>query len=152
MNKIFISACLLGEMVRYDGKHQKLSHQIIQKWQEEGRLVGGCPECLGGLPVPRAPAEIQPESDKIITTSGEDVTKQFIDGAKYSLAICVREKIKFALLKESSPSCGSNNIYDGNFSNSKISGEGITAKLFREQGIQVFSEHTIEALSHAIGD
>jgi len=146
MEKIFISGCFMGENVRYDGGHQALSHQMIKKWQAEKRLVSACPECLGGLTVPRAPAEIQSNNQKVITIYGVDVTKNFTKGAEAALNICIQHKIKFALLKESSPSCGSNTIYNGAFSNTKIAGQGVTAKLLTEHNIQVFSENTIESL------
>ena len=146
MEKIFISACFMGEKVRYDGGHQALSHQMIKKWQTEKRLVSGCPECLGGLTVPRAPAEIQSNNQKVITIQGVDVTNKFTKGAEKALELCIQYKIKFALLKESSPSCGSNTIYNGAFSNTKIVGQGVTAKLLTEHNIQVFSENTIESL------
>lgn len=150
MDKIFISACLLGENVRYDGKHQKLSEKIILQWRKEGRLVGGCPECLGGLPVPRDPAEIDSNSKQVITVNGENVTLPFMTGAQKALDLCEKENIKFALLKESSPSCGSNNIYDGSFSKRKITGEGVTAALLTKNGIRVFSESTINELAQLI--
>lgn len=146
MKKILISACFLGEKVRYDGKHQKLTDHIIKKWQTEGRLISACPECLGGLPVPRDPAEIQLDLHRVITVQSEDVTSQFMKGAQKTLTICLNENIKFALLKESSPSCGSTTVYDGTFSNNKVEGKGITAKLLHDHGIHVFSENSIEAL------
>jgi uncharacterized protein YbbK (DUF523 family) len=53
-------------------------------------------------------------------------------------------------LKESSPSCGSSNIYDGTFTQQKIAGQGKTTELLRANGIQVFSEHSIKALAEVI--
>ena len=151
MKKIFISACFMGEKVRYDGGHQLLSHdslfyKTVQKWKNENRLISGCPECLGGLPVPRAPAEMQQVSQKIITVNGDDVSESFHIGALKALDICLENNIKFALLKESSPSCGSNTIYNGEFSKTKIAGQGVTAQLLTQHKIKVFSENTIEQL------
>lgn len=48
-----------------------------------------------------------------------------------------------AILKEYSPSCGSNKIFDGTFSGIKIDGAGITARLLKENGIEVISEEQI---------
>lgn len=160
MEKIFISACLMGENVRYDGGHQSLAHQAITQWTQENRIISGCPECLGGLPIPRAPAEVQQgnqqgtlqEKQKIITIKNEDVTDNFHNGALKTLNICLKHQIKYALLKESSPSCGSTAIYDGTFSNTKIKGQGITAQLLTQHGITVFSEKTIEILITQIKD
>lgn len=152
MEKIFISACFMGENVRYDGGHQSLTHQAIIQWKEQNRLVSGCPECLGGLPVPRPPAEIQQKNQNIITITGKDVTDSFHSGALKALEICLKHNIKYALLKESSPSCGSTTIYNGLFSNTKIEGQGVTAQLLTKHGITVFSEKTIDVLITKIED
>jgi uncharacterized protein YbbK (DUF523 family) len=143
-DKILISACFLGQKVRYNGKVKTLLNPLLSQWQAEKRLVGICPEIVGGLTVPRAPAEIQGQN--VITCDGDDVTKQFISGAKQALALCQQHNIRFALLKESSPSCGSSTIYDGTFSEIKIKGQGVCSQLLREHGIQVFSEDTINNL------
>lgn len=150
MEKILVSACFLGDLVRYDGKTKQLVHEAILQWQEEGRLLSICPEVSGGLEVPRAPAEIQQGTRRILTTTNIDVTKQFTHGAKLALSLCKRHKIKYALLKESSPSCGSTTIYNGNFENIKIKGRGVTAALLLENGILVFSEGTINQLVNII--
>jgi uncharacterized protein YbbK (DUF523 family) len=60
MNRVLVSACLLGSPVRPDGGDKKLDHPVIRRWLEEGRIVSVCPEVLGGLPTPRPPAEIVP--------------------------------------------------------------------------------------------
>jgi len=150
MKKILVSACFLGEKVRYDGKHKTLSHSIIQKWQSEGRLISVCPEVAGGLPVPRPAAEISNRNGKVITSQNLDVSVAFQHGADIALKLCNKHDIHYALLKESSPSCGSNTVYDGSFSGQKIPGEGKTTKLLRLHGIEVYSELTIEGLIEAI--
>lgn len=146
MNKILVSACLLGEKVRYDGGSQQQKHSTLNIWRQQERIISICPEVSGGLPVPRAPAEIQLDS-RIITQQGINVTSEFLTGAENALFLCQKHQIRYALLKESSPSCGSNFIYDGTFSNTKIMGMGLTAKLLQENDIQVFSEHQIDELS-----
>lgn len=143
MEKILVSACLLGEKVRYDGAGKTLSHDIWQKWQDEGRLVSICPEVSGGLPVPRLPAEMTDE-DTVINTKGEDVTDAFVAGAEQTLRLAQKHNIHLAVLKENSPSCGSHFIYDGTFSGTKKTGQGITAARLRKNGIKVFSENELE--------
>ncbi len=143
-DKILISACFLGQKVRYNGKIKTLLNPLLSQWQEEERLVVICPEIVGGLSVPRAPAERQ--GLNVMTCDGDNVTQQFISGAKQALALCQQNNIRFALLKESSPSCGSSTIYDGTFSEIKIKGQGVCSQLLREHGIQVFSELTINSL------
>ncbi|MGB0936683.1 MAG: DUF523 domain-containing protein [Colwellia sp.] len=147
--KILISSCFLGSNVRYNGKTKKLHHQYISRWLAQGRLVSICPEVSGGLPVPRPPAELQ-KNGIIMTQKGENVTDAFALGAQHALEICIKNDIAFALLKESSPSCGSHNIYDGSFSKTKILGEGVTASLLKKHHIQVFSENEIEKLAMII--
>ncbi|WP_448247737.1 DUF523 domain-containing protein [Thalassotalea agariperforans] len=146
MHKILISACLLGENVRYNGIIKKLEHQVLKQWQAENRLVVICPEVVGGLSTPRAPAEYNKQLDKVITSTGADVTHAFQLGAKTALTLCKNHHIEFALLKESSPSCGSHTIYDGSFSQQKIAGAGITTQLLRKNNIRVYSEENIAEL------
>ena len=141
MQKILISACLLGEKVRFDGKSKGINAEILAIWQAEHRLVPLCPEVAGGLPVPRAAAEIQGEA--VINMLGEDVTQAFEQGAQLALKICQQQHIRVAILKEGSPSCGSHQINDGTFTHTKIAGQGITARLLKRHGIKVFSEHQI---------
>lgn len=88
MDKILVSACLLGAQVRYDGGHCLLSHPVIARWQREGRLVSVCPEVLGGLPTPRPPAEVQSRFPILVTSNdGQDVTPQFLAGAELTIEI-----------------------------------------------------------------
>lgn len=148
--KILVSACFLGERVRYNGVIKPLVHELLDIWFEQGRLLSLCPEVISGLPVPRPAAEINQLSGQVLTVRGDNVTEHFTKGAELALRFCQQHKIKFALLKESSPSCGSNSIYDGSFSQTKIVGQGFTSALLRENGIQVFCEDTIEQLAKQI--
>lgn len=146
MEKILISSCFLGQPVRYDGQSKPLALSAIEQWKSEGRLINICPEMAGGLPVPRPPAEMDRKTNRVMTCDGEDVTGAFKKGANLALELCQRHQIKFALLKESSPSCGSNLIYDGTFSQNKINGMGVTAALLEQHGVSVFSEQNIDQL------
>jgi uncharacterized protein YbbK (DUF523 family) len=150
MERILISACFLGEKVRYDGLCKTLQNPLINLWQQQNRLVVICPEVAGGLPVPRKPAELQQHTGGVITKEGLDVSHHFVSGAEQALALCKKYSIQFALLKESSPSCGSTWVYDGNFSQKKISGQGITCQLLIKNDIKVFSEDSIALLAEAL--
>lgn len=143
--KILVSACLLGCPARYDGQSKPVNHPLLQRWHANGWLVPYCPEQAGGLPTPRPAAEIQ-QDGRVMTGEGKDVTSAFLKGAEQALALCQQQKIKYALLKESSPSCGSHDIYDGQFRGRKIPGEGITAHLLKAHGIRIFSEQQIDEL------
>ncbi len=60
MEKILISACLIGRPVRYNGSDKASgASDVLKLWQEEGRLVPDCPEVAVGFPTPRPPAEIK---------------------------------------------------------------------------------------------
>jgi len=149
-DKILISRCFLGENVRYNSELIPLIHPLLTLWQQQNRIIAVCPEISGGLSVPREPAEQQLNSDRIITISGIDVSTQFNFGAKQALTLCQQHNIRFAVLKESSPSCGSSLIYDGSFSNKKIAGQGVTSKLLTQAGIEVFSENNLQELANLL--
>ena len=102
------------------------------------------PEVEGGLPIPRKPSERK--GDKVFNNAGKDVTKNFVEGAQKALNICKYLDIKIAVLKERSPSCGSNQIHDGSFKNKLIPGQGVTTELLRKNGITVYNEDEIEKL------
>jgi uncharacterized protein YbbK (DUF523 family) len=147
MEKILVSRCLLGHRVRYDGGASGPFDQL-QQWLDEGRIVPLCPEVAGGLPTPRAAAEIPGgqgaqvlDGDAaVITTDGEDVTVQFLSGAHQALDLVREHRIRIAVLKANSPSCGNLLTYDGTFSGVRVSGEGVTAALLKRQGVRVFNE------------
>lgn len=137
--RILVSACLLGERVRYDAKINAVKDKLICTWRDKGWLLSICPEIEGGLATPRPAAEIQ-VNGKIATKSGQDVTAAFMQGAEKALQLAQQHNIKIAILTEKSPSCGSSQRYDGSFTGRLITGEGCTAKLLREHGIQVFNQ------------
>lgn len=146
-DKILLSRCFLGDNVRYNSEILALRSSFLEIWQQEKRIVPICPEVAGGLPVPREPAEQQPNNGQVITISGSNVSKAFNEGANKALLLCQQHNIRFAVLKESSPSCGSTLIYDGSFSNKKIPGQGVTSKLLTQAGIRVFSENNLDELA-----
>ena len=146
--RMLISACLLGNPVRYDGRSKPIDDSELCALQQSGRLVAFCPEMAGGLPVPRVPAEIiGGDGDAVLdgqafvrTELGEDVSRHFIEGAERALALCQREGIRIAVLTERSPSCGSSEIYDGDFRKRTIDASGVTSALLRRHGFSVYSQ------------
>lgn len=141
--KILISACLLGQRVRYDAKIKTITDPLLKKWQEQGILLPACPEVLAGLPTPHPAAEIK-MTGKIETQAGDNMTEAFHQGAHKTLLLAQQHHIKIAILTERSPSCGSNQIYDGSFSNTIIAGQGKTSKLLRDNGIFVFNQFQLQ--------
>lgn len=157
--KILVSACLLGQPVRYNGKAKTLHHALLDQWRAEGRVVSVCPELKGGFSVPRLPAEIGAAQTgeavlageaQVVALDGEDVTALFVKGAQAALDIAKAHQCRFALLIDGSPSCGSAFIYDGSFGNQKHVGNGVTAALLRKNGIEVFADHEIEQLQQRL--
>lgn len=146
---IAVSACLLGINCKYNGNNNK--NDKVIKYLKDKDYILICPEQLGGLSTPRNPSEIVTgngydvinKDSNIIDSTGKDVTNEFINGANECLKIAKMYDCKKAILKEGSPSCGSNFIYDGTFSGKKICGVGTTTALFRNNKIEVISEEDI---------
>ncbi len=136
--KIMVSACLLGDNCKYNGKNN-FNKELID-FLKNYEVIKICPEVMGGLSIPRIPSEIK--DNLVINKNNIDVTSFFEKGAIKSLEIAKENNIKIAILKDGSPSCGSNKIYDGTFTNNKINGVGITTKLLKENGITVLNENS----------
>jgi uncharacterized protein YbbK (DUF523 family) len=145
MKSILISACLLGVACRYDGLSKPLDREIIEKLRQQYHLILICPEIMGGLPTPRIPSEISSDG-KVLRKDGEDVTENYIRGAKEALRLAEIFQCETALLKEKSPSCGAGKIYDGSFSKTLTDGNGITAELLQKNGIRIIGESKIFTL------
>ncbi len=143
---LLVSACLAGVKCKYNAGDNY--NESVARLVKKGKAVLVCPEQLGGLSTPREPAEILQSSGrnvlldeaKVITESGQDVTRAFLKGAEETLKIAELVGAKGAILKEGSPSCGSSLIYDGSFKSRKKSGEGVTAALLKIKGYAVCSE------------
>ena len=157
MQKILVSACLLGHSVRYDGgAHGPFT--LLQQWQQQGLVLALCPEVAGGLPTPRPPAEIVGGQgaqvlDGLIAlydVQGVDVSSAFIAGARQAEQLVRAHRIQIAVLKARSPSCGNQQTYDGSFSGQLVAGEGVTAAALRRMGVQVFNEQQLVEAAQAL--
>ena len=147
-----ISACLCGVNCKYN-----VANNYNEKCNElfiSGKAVLICPEQLGGLTTPRISSELQANAKdviegngKVITNEGLDVTREFIKGAKEVVEIAKKLPISAAILKEGSPSCGVNFVYDGSFNGNKVKGKGITTEMLNEIGIKTLSEKDLEVNS-----
>lgn len=143
---IVVSACLLGKCCKYNGGHNH--SRAVVDYVVKHDYIAVCPEELGGLTTPRSPVEIVGGSGedvlngtaRAVNKSGQDVTVQFIAGAQATLALAREHRAKLAILKEQSPSCGVQRIYDGSFSGVKKEGRGVCAALLHKAGIKVLSE------------
>ncbi|MGI6738041.1 MAG: DUF523 domain-containing protein [Christensenellales bacterium] len=144
---ICVSACLLGLCTKYDGGHNMCDELL--KLKEKHTLVPVCPEQMGGLSTPREPSEIvsgSSEETRVLTKSGKDVSREFIHGASIALQVFMLCRCEIAILKARSPSCGSGTIYNGSFTGSKTSGDGVFAKMLKEKGILVYTEEELNSL------
>ena len=144
MENVLISACLLGFECKYCGGSNKLPEQQLAALGERFRLIPVCPETAGGLPTPRDPSERL--GDKVVSNQGRDVTAQYQKGAETALTLARRYGCKAALLKEKSPSCGSGQIYDGSFTGTLVTGDGVAAQMLKEEGLIVFGESDTDLL------
>jgi len=111
--KIYLaSACLVGLQTRYDGKI--IQSAVCRKAVAGAVCIPVCPEQLGGLPTPRVAADlvggdgydVLAGNARVITGNGEDVTRNFILGAKQVLEIAGQNDVTKIFLKARSPSCG----------------------------------------------
>ena len=139
---ILVSSCIMGKACRYDGYSARIEEAVDEL--EAMDIAQICPELMGGLSVPRKPMEILSENaeNKVYSKDKIDYTTQFLKGAKKTLDLCIQHNIRYAILKDKSPSCGVDKIYNGKFEGQLISGMGMTARLLKENGIHVFSADT----------
>jgi uncharacterized protein YbbK (DUF523 family) len=141
-NKIryLVSACLCGIPCRFNGKSAK--EERVEELVRMQRAIPICPEVLGGLSVPRTGVDIV-EGDgwdvlsgtaSVRSKTGEDLTPFLLRGAYASLEIAKKFKIKEAWMKQRSPSCGCGQIKR---KGKPVTGDGVTAALFKREGIKV---------------
>ena len=130
--KIAVSACLLGKNCKYNGGNNY--SERVARFLEGHEVLSICPEVLGGLPVPRDPAEIV--SGVVKHKDGSSVDKEFRKGAEIALNKVIEFGAELVILQSRSPSCGLNSIYDGTFSGRTIPGQGIFAALLKERNIK----------------
>ena len=130
---MIVSACLAGFPCRYDGRAKPCDK--VMALVRAGKAIPVCPEQLGGLPTPRPPCEIL--AGRVVDETGTDRTEAFQRGAQAVLDLAKTYGATRALLQNRSPSCGSGWIYDGTFSKKLVRGDGVAARLLKENGIQV---------------
>lgn len=141
-----VSPCLIGVKCDHEGCN-KLNQKVYEEFKK-GDMYPICPEILGGLPVPRAPAEIVYGTGidvisgraRVINLNCNNVTRHYVDGAFKTLEIAKKLKAKEAILKSKSPSCGCGKVFNGEFSQTLVDGDGVTTALLKKHGIRVYTE------------
>jgi len=146
--RILVSQCLLGIDCRYDGGNNDCPQLV--GLMDRCELIPVCPEVLGGMTTPRLPSERL--AGRVVDREGGDVTAAFERGAKQAVKLAKLYGVKYAVLKQSSPSCGTRTVYDGSFSGNKIPGMGVTAKMLEDEGIRLFDEKSVDALVSILED
>ncbi len=160
MEKILISACLMGYAVRYNGRDKAFISATVARWRREQRLIIHCPELAAGLETPRLPAEIHNGSAaqvlsgtaRIIESNGKDVTQHYVLAAWLALKAAQDAHCRFALLTDGSPTCGSQRVYDGGFRGQQWPGQGVAAALLRQHGIAVYAETQLAELIQRVAE
>ena len=150
-NPIVVSGCLLGINCTFSGENRRNEKTI--ELMKKHTLIPICPEQLGGLPTPRAPQIIEAGSgedvldgnSRVINRDGKVDTQSFIRGAEEALQIAKLVNAKIAILKERSPSCGVNKIYNhlNKEEDNLVRGKGVAAALLQRNGMQIFSEEEL---------
>ena len=106
--RVGISACLLGECVRYDGGHKR-DAVLAETLGPLVQWVPACPEVEVGLGIPRAPIILVGDAKAprlVVEATGEDLTERMQDYARARLAGLATLGLHGYVLKEASPSCG----------------------------------------------
>lgn len=166
--KLLVSACLLGQPIRYDGRDNQTKikqypnlHQALAIWTQDDRIIAVCPESLAGLPTPRPAAEITTDrgdghqvlkgNSQVVTADQQVVSRAFIEGAEKTLQIARCNNVRLALLAARSPSCGLDQIYSGRHDNQLTTGDGVTVALLKQNGIRCFNPEQADQLIDAMG-
>ena len=144
--KIAVSACLLGEPCRYDGRSKPCS--AVRFLAQSHEIVAICPEVMGGLPVPRTRSEIQKSAQgvRVVDEFGINRTEPYLKGAQAALTRVQEAGCELAILKAKSPACGVGEVYDGTFSGKLVQGSGVAARAFMDAGIKVLDEIELERI------
>ena len=116
--RLGVSACLLGQCVRYDGGHKRDAY-IVDTLGPHVTFVPVCPEVEAGFGVPREPMRLvgKPEAPRLLTTkTAIDLTERMTAFAARRVEALAGEDLCGYLFKSKSPSCG--------FSRAKVYPEG----------------------------
>ena len=106
--RVGVSACLLGEEVRFDGGHARDTF-VAQSLSSFVSWVQVCPEMEAGLGTPREPIRLltHPGGIRVVTTrTRRDFTSELQDVATRRAAALATQDLDGFVLKKDSPSCG----------------------------------------------
>jgi len=133
--KIGVSACLLGEKVRYDGGH-KHDRYITDTLGRFFRFVPVCPEVGCGLPVPREAMRLERDGETVRLVTNKtriDYTDRMLAWSARQVAELEQEDLCGFIFKKDSPSSGLFNV--------KVYSRGMPAKTGRGLFARAVTEH-----------
>lgn len=147
--RIIVSDCLRGTPCRYDGGSKPC--EAVRRLCERVEATAVCPETAAGLPVPRPPAEQR--DGGVFLSDGTDVTEAFSEGARSCLKaarLAGGSLPPLAVLKAKSPSCGRGYVYDGTYTGTLVSGNGVFCKMLVEEGVTVVDEEMVKRCAPSV--
>lgn len=145
---VAISACLLGEPVRYDGKN-KFCPQLIDRLRQHFVLVSICPEVAIGMGVPRPPIHLVQDGGGVYARGVQDPSIDVTDlltGYSHNVAGVQTEFFGY-VLKARSPSCGLGSTPLFNINGNvigKTNGVYLNAVLARQKELPVADEEQLQ--------
>ncbi len=132
--RVGVSACLLGQWVRYDGGHKRQDY-LCDELAKIVTLIPVCPEVEAGLAVPRPPVKLVELSDGIhalgVASRQLDVTQKL---RSFSFQYC-KNLTGFSgfILKARSPSCGVGSTEIMSIDGEQYLGDGLFVDVLRSE-------------------
>lgn len=142
--RVLVSACLLGENCKYNGKNNK--NKAVLDFLQGKEAIAVCPEALAGLGIPRPRVELR--EGHAVDEDGRDVDAAFRLGVARALARA--GQVDLAILQPRSPTCGAGEIYDGSFSGRLIPGMGLLAAALEARGVPVVAADKLEEADYGL--
>jgi uncharacterized protein YbbK (DUF523 family) len=141
-----ISACLLGQRVRWDGREKRAP--FAEELAEQLALEPVCPEVELGLGVPREPIQLERDGARVALRaidSRRDLTEAMRSLAERRVAELIDRGLAGFVLKARSPSCGpaAVPVLDGGRAVARDAGRFAAALIQRSPGLPVADEEQL---------
>jgi uncharacterized protein YbbK (DUF523 family) len=145
---VVVSACLLGERVRYDGGDKRDASVEARTREPRLRVLPLCPELLAGMGCPRPAIWFtEGDGDALLAGAGaardergNDAGPALVRGAERGAELARLAGARRAILKERSPSCGARTVHCGDAGDAVTAGRGCFAARLCQGGITVENE------------
>ena len=134
--KIGVSACVLGETVRFDGGH-KSSRFVTKELGQHFQFVPVCPEVESGMPVPRPTIRLVSNEERIALVETRDATKDHTDTmvnfSRQRVGRLQQEQLRGYVVCAKSPTCGMERVKVYGSNMAEKSGVGLYTQELMEQ-------------------